>query len=89
MHKPFSLYKRPTTKKNKQIYYCQFYDESGNRLTARSTGQTSKAAAENWALLCVLIVKDSISRRVQATGVMDVNIAKIGSSSIIGNVLKV
>ena len=49
MHKLFSLHKRPTTKKNKQVYYCQFYDESGNRLTARSTGQTSKAAAETWA----------------------------------------
>jgi hypothetical protein len=31
MHKLFSLHKRPTTKKNKQVYYCQFYDESGNR----------------------------------------------------------
>lgn len=48
-HKLFHLYKRPTTKNNKYIYYVQFYDEDGNRLTARSTGQTSKAAAETWA----------------------------------------
>lgn len=48
-HRAFNLYKRPTTKNGKFIYYVQFYDEYGNRLTARSTGQTSKAAAENWA----------------------------------------
>jgi len=47
-HRAFNLYKRPTTKNGKYIYYVQFYDEYGNRLTARSTGQTSKAAAENW-----------------------------------------
>lgn len=48
-HKPFNIYKRPTTKKNKHIYYVQFYDEEGNRLPGRSSGQTSKAAAETWA----------------------------------------
>lgn len=47
-HKPFHLYKRPTRKKNKYIYYVQFYDEDGNRLSGRSTGQTTKAAAETW-----------------------------------------
>jgi len=26
----------------------RFYDDAGNRMTARSTGQTSKAAAETW-----------------------------------------
>jgi len=49
-HKSFHLQKRPTIKKNKFIYYVQFYDEYGNRLTARSSGQTSKAAAEVWAV---------------------------------------
>lgn len=48
-HKPFNLYKRLTTKNGRFIYYVQFYDESGNRLTARSTGQTTKSAAETWA----------------------------------------
>lgn len=48
-HKPFNLFKRPTTKKSKFIYYVQFYDDEGNRITARSTGQTSKSAAETWA----------------------------------------
>jgi integrase len=49
-HKPFHLYKRPTKKPGKYIYYVQFFDEAGNRMTARSTGQTSKAAAETWAV---------------------------------------
>jgi integrase len=48
-HKPFHLYKRPATKKNKYLWYVRFYDEEGNRLAGRSTGQTSKAAAETWA----------------------------------------
>ncbi|HDY90410.1 MAG TPA: hypothetical protein ENH82_20105 [bacterium] len=47
-HKYFHLHKRPSSKKGKYIYYVQFYDEYGDRLTAKSTGQTSKAAAENW-----------------------------------------
>ncbi len=48
-HRPFNLYKRPTIKNGKFIYYVQFYDEYDNRLIALSTGQSSKAAAENWA----------------------------------------
>ena len=48
-HKPFNLHKRPAKKSGRFIYYCQFYDEYGNRLNAKSTGCTSKAAAENWA----------------------------------------
>ena len=48
-HKPFNLYKRPTTKKNKITWYVRFYDEEGNRFAGRSTGQTSKSAAESWA----------------------------------------
>jgi integrase len=31
------------------IYYCRFRSESGEYLIAMSTGQTSRAAAENWA----------------------------------------
>jgi len=46
---PFSLYKRPTTKKNKFIYYVQFRGEDGEYMTGMSTGETSKAAAANWA----------------------------------------
>jgi integrase len=49
MKKPFTLYKRPTKKKNRYIYYVQFRDYEGNRLTAVSSGQTSKSAAEVWA----------------------------------------
>ncbi len=47
-HKPFNLYKRPATKNNKYTWYVRFYDEEGNRLAGRSTGQTSKSAAETW-----------------------------------------
>jgi hypothetical protein len=49
MKKPFTLYKGPTKKKNRYIYYVQFRDYEGNRLTAVSSGQTSKSAAEVWA----------------------------------------
>jgi hypothetical protein len=48
--KNFHLHKRPTTKKNRFIYYVQFIDETNRRLNARSTGQTSRAAAEKWAV---------------------------------------
>jgi len=50
VHRPFNLYKRSTTRPGKYIYYVQFYDDVGNRMTARSTGQTSKGAAEAWAI---------------------------------------
>ena len=40
-------------------------------------------------LLVILIAKDSIPKRVQATGAMDVNISNIGGSSVIGRVLDV
>jgi len=49
-HKPYNLYKRPTKKPGKYIYYVQFYDETGNRLSAKSTNQVSKSAAETWAI---------------------------------------
>ncbi len=50
MYKPYTIYKRQTKKKNHYIYYSQFRDESGRRLTAVSTGQTSKGAAEVWSI---------------------------------------
>ena len=46
--KPFSIYKRPTTRKGKHIYYVQFRDADGNYMTAMSTHQSSKSAAINW-----------------------------------------
>lgn len=48
--KPFTLHKRPTVSSNRYVYYAQFRDDCGRRLTAVSTGQTSKAAAERWAI---------------------------------------
>jgi hypothetical protein len=50
MRKPYTLYKRKTRKKNKYIYYIQFRDENGDRLPGKSSGQTSKTAAEYWAI---------------------------------------
>ncbi|MBA7658556.1 hypothetical protein ES703_66512 [subsurface metagenome] len=42
MHKKFHLYRRKNKKGN--VFYVRFYDEYGNRMPGRSTGQTSKAA---------------------------------------------
>ena len=36
-HEPFHVYPRRNLK-GKNIWYVRFYDESGNRMTARSTG---------------------------------------------------
>src|SRR5271157_1330446 len=47
--RPFSVYRRRTKKKGSFVYYCRFRGEDGQYLSALSTGQTSRAAAENWA----------------------------------------
>ncbi len=49
MHKPFTIYRRPTRKKKRYIYYIQFRDEAGRRKTAVSSGKTTRAEAERWA----------------------------------------
>ena len=50
MRKPFSLHRRPLTKAGRYMYYCQFWNaELGRYETARSSGCTTKAAAEAWA----------------------------------------
>ncbi len=49
MHKPFTIYRRPTRKKKRYIYYIQFRDEAGRRKTAVSSGKTTRAEAECWA----------------------------------------
>lgn len=58
--KLFSVHKRPTNPKEKEkkaagkrfhgVFYVQFKDEDGRYGTARSTGQTSRGAAEGWAV---------------------------------------
>ncbi len=48
MAKNFYLFKRAT--RRKPVYYVQFRGEGGARSTAISTGQTSKSAAETWAI---------------------------------------
>ncbi len=64
-HRSFHLHKRPSRKQGKYIYYVQFYDDDGNRLNAKSTGQSSKTAAENWAYEQIkkglVFIKGSIS----------------------------
>lgn len=47
--RPFSVYRRRTKKKGSFVYYCRFRGEDGQYVSALSTGQTSRAAAENWA----------------------------------------
>ncbi|MBE3064946.1 MAG: hypothetical protein IMZ69_08000, partial [Spirochaetes bacterium] len=49
MHSPFTLHKR-RSKRFGAVYYMQARDESGRRLSALSTGETSKAAAQTWAV---------------------------------------
>jgi len=46
-HKPFTMYRRPS--KGGKIFYVRFRDDDGNLMTARSSGQTTKGAAETWA----------------------------------------
>ena len=49
--KTFYLVKRRDRLTNgKATYYCRFRDDSGALLPWRSTGETAKARAENWAL---------------------------------------
>jgi len=50
MAKPFYLHKRTTKRKGRPVYYVQFRGEGGARSSAISTGQTSKGAAEAWAI---------------------------------------
>jgi integrase len=47
--RPFAIFRRPTKKKGLFVYYCRFRREEGQYFSAVSTGQTSRAAAENWA----------------------------------------
>jgi hypothetical protein len=48
-HKPENLSRR-STRSGKSIFYVQFSTDTdaGHRLSAKSTGQTAKAAAEAW-----------------------------------------
>lgn len=48
--RPFSIYKRLVGRKKRVIFYVQFRDENGKRLPGRSSGQSSKSAAEVWAI---------------------------------------
>ncbi len=62
MHKPFTLYRRPTRKKKRYVYYAQFRDENGNRMTAVSSGKTTRADAEPSLLGWILTLSMSGNR---------------------------
>jgi integrase len=47
-YKSFTLHLRPR-KSGRPVYYVQFRDDKGNRLNAKSSGQTSTGAAIRWA----------------------------------------
>jgi hypothetical protein len=47
MHRPFTVYRRPTTRKKCYVYYMQFRDEDGNRMTAVSSGKTTRAEVQS------------------------------------------
>lgn len=48
--RPYSVHRRPSARKNRHIYYVRFRDpETGEYLSAVSSGQTSRAGACNWA----------------------------------------
>ncbi len=48
--RPFSIYKRLVGRKKRLVFYVQFRDENGKRLSAISSGQSSRAAAETLAI---------------------------------------
>ena len=47
--KPFTVFPR-TLKSGKKVYYYHAYDSDGRRTNYRSTGQTTRAAAETYCL---------------------------------------
>ncbi len=49
MSQPYTVFRRKTRRKKRFIYYAQFRDADGRRMTAVSTGKTTKAEALAWA----------------------------------------
>ena len=47
--RPYSIYARAAKKKNTYRFYVRFRGEDGRYLTGVSSGQSSRAAAANWA----------------------------------------
>ena len=70
--KRFYLIKRRNRRsEGKAIYYCRIRGSDGNLLPWKSTGQTTKSAAENWAidhLNQVALVKESLTFKQYADG---------------------
>jgi len=70
--KRFYLIKRRNRhQEGKAIYYCRVRGSDGNLLPWKSTGQTSKTAAENWAvehLAVASVVKETLTLKDYAEG---------------------
>ena len=47
--RPYSIYSRPTKKRNHSIYYALFRNEAGAYTSAISTGCTRRDEAIRWA----------------------------------------
>jgi hypothetical protein len=45
----YTLYRRFSKKKGKHVYYVQFYNGEGERLSGWSSGETSQSTARGWA----------------------------------------
>ena len=61
---PYSIHKRPTTRKNRHVYYARFRDEAGQYNNAVSTGCTNRDDAVRW---CELRLKKTQERKTSIT----------------------
>ena len=61
---PYSIHKRPTTRKNRHVYYARFRDEAGHYNSAISTGRTNRDDAVRW---CEQRLRDGQERKTSIT----------------------
>ena len=61
---PYSIHKRPTTRKNRHVFYARFRDEAGQYNNAVSTGCTNRDDAVQW---CELRLKKAQERKTNIT----------------------
>jgi hypothetical protein len=68
MERPKSLYSihpRPTTKKNRWVYYAQFRDEGGGYSTVVSTGYKRRDDAVRWCEVHIQKSRESQEKRTE------------------------
>ena len=61
---PYSLHERPTTRKNRGVFYAQFRDETGAYDSAISTGCSNRDEAVGW---CAKRLKDGKEQQAGTT----------------------